>query len=543
MIATNPINMRKLHHILVVTCAILIGIPCTTIAQDTTFNQVVTVERDYQPEIEDATIIPIKPSILEVQVDPNPVIYSTYSTPLSIGINLHPLQAAKLRFTPPTPTTGRLNAAVGHHNTYLDFNYQLREINNLTANVYALHDAYWGSNTLAHTKLGGNGEYHIKKSKLYFGIEGGNAAYTMIEQKTLQALYHAQAYVGLCSQSQQLQYNIQTGYKAFFTPNLIEHQIRSHFDISWQEEQHQGGVKIYAQNNLYTSEYDLNAIHNIRIQPFYELELAKIKLHAGVNLDMNIGTEQMLSATQNISFAPSPNIQFEWYIIPDKLHLHTEIEGSIAAGTIDESMHFNRYFDIPTIAGRREAKTYIPVAANLGFVVRPLRTMLIDIYGGYSLYKNDYTMLADLTSNAIKYSYLLHDYQRGHIGAALHYHYRDIVNVKANGHYYFWKNLSENIPVYDRPNWDANLRVEVNIDQKWSIYSDNRLEGARLAYTTLQDEKLRTTIDLNIGAEYDINRWLNVYLQLGNYLHRKNPIYYGYDTQGCHFLAGMKYVF
>ena len=164
--------MRKLHHILVVTFAILIGIPCTTIAQDTTFNQVVTVERDYQPEIEDATIIPIKPSILEVQVDPNPVIYSTYSTPLSIGINLHPLQAAKLRFTPPTPTTGRLNAAVGHHNTYLDFNYQLREINNLTANVYALHDAYWGSNTLAHTKLGGNGEYHIKKSKLYFGIEG-----------------------------------------------------------------------------------------------------------------------------------------------------------------------------------------------------------------------------------------------------------------------------------------------------------------------------------------------------------------------------------
>ena len=45
------------------------------------------------------------------------------------------------------------------------------------------------------------------------------------------------------------------------------------------------------------------------------------------------------------------------------------------------------------------------------------------------------------------------------------------------------------------------------------------------------------------AAQYDINRWLNVYLQLGNYLHRKNPIYYGYYTQGCHFLAGVKYVF
>jgi hypothetical protein len=85
--------------------------------------------------------------------------------------------------------------------------------------------------------------------------------------------------------------------------------------------------------------------------------------------------------------------------------------------------------------------------------------------------------------------------------------------------------------------------VKVNIDQKWSIYSENRLEGARMAYTTMQDEQLPMTIDLNIGAEYDINRWINVYLQLGNYLNRKNPIYYGYNTQGCHFLAGFKYTF
>lgn len=152
-------------------------------------------------------------------------------------------------------------------------------------------------------------------------------------------------------------------------------------------------------------------------------------------------------------------------------------------------------------------------------------------------------MLADLNNNTIKYSYLLHNYQRGHIGAALNYHFRDIIKIKAKGHYYFWKNLSGNMPVYDRPNWDASLRIDIHIDQNWSIYSDNKLEGKRLARTTLQDEKLPMIVDLNIGAQYDINRWLNVYLQLGNYLHRKNPIYYGYYTQGCHFLAGVKYMF
>lgn len=538
--------MRNVQYILGIACALLIWLPCTIEAQDTTFNRVVTVERDYQPEIENANIIRVKPAILEVVVNPNPVIYSTYSNPLSIGFNLHPLQAAALHFTAPNPTNGILNAALGHHNTYLDFNYLIHGIPNLTTNVYAKHNAYWGSNTLAYSNIGGNGTYDFKTAQLYFGIDAGNTAYSLIGQKQLQSLYHAAAYAGIRSKQHLLQYNIQTGYKAFITPISAEHQIRTHFDMSWNEGQHQGGIKVYLQNNLYTSSsLDIKPLHNIRMQPFYELDEAKFKLHAGINLDMNIGTEQMLSANKNISFAPSPNIQFEWYAIPDKLHLHTEINGYFATGTADECMHINRYFNIAEIAAKRDAKTYVPVTANIGLNVRPIRTMLIDLYGGYSLYLHDYTMVADVdkANNTIQYSYLLHNYQRGHIGAALNYHYRDIVNVKAKGHYYFWKNLSENMLVYDRPNWDATLRVEVNIDQNWSIYSDNKLEGKRLAMTTMQVEQLPMVIDLNIGAQYDINRWLNVYLQLGNYLHRKNPIYFGYETQGCHFLAGVKYVF
>lgn len=536
--------MRHVLYILCIACALLIGLPRTISAQDTTFNRVVTIERDYQPEIENATIIRVKPSILEVEVNPNPVIYSTYSNPLSIGFNLHPLQAAALRFTAPNPTNGILDAAVGHHNTHLDFKYQIHSVPNLTADLYAKHNAYWGSNTLSHSKIGGNGVYDFDKAKLYFGIDAGNAAYSIIGQQSLQSIYHAAAHVGIYSVKQFLQYNIQTGYKAFVTPISVEHQIRSHFDMSWKEGQHQGGIKVYLQNNLYTSNtLNLKSIHNIHLQPFYELEEAKFKLHAGINLDMNIGTEQMLSANKNISFAPSPNIQFEWYAIPEKLHLHTEINGYFSTGTIDESLHINRYFNIAEIAAKRDARTYMPVDANLGLIVRPLRTMLIDIYGGYSLYLHDYTMVADVDNNTIIYSYILHNYQRGHIGAQVNYHFRDIVNVKAKGHYYFWKNLSKNMQVYDRPSWDANLRVDVHIDQNWSIYSDNKLEGKRLALTTIRDEQLPMLIDLNIGAQYDINRWLNVYLQLGNYLHRKNPIYYGYNTQGCHFLAGMKYVF
>lgn len=542
--------MRKSQYILGIACALLLGNPCATLAQDTTFNRVVVVERDYQPEINQAAIIPIQPSILQIEVNPNPVVYSTYSTPLSIGYNLHPLQAAETRFTPPTPLHGLLDGALGHHNTHFNFAYQVQEKKNMSANVYAKHDAYWGHNTLSHSKIGAQGTYHLDKVDLYARLEAGNEYYSLHGKGPAEwrSLYSASAQIGLrTNHTNHLQYRVQTGYQAFFAPDIVEHQIRSYAEVYWAEGQHQGGLKAYVQNNLYTSHNDLSLrpIHNIRLQPYYELREAKVRLQVGMNLDINVGTGKMLSTDSIVSFAPSPNIKVEWLIVPKLLNLHAEIEGGLAKGTIEEGLQTNRYFHQEEIAIRREAKAYTPVAANIGFLFHPLRTMVIDIYGGYSLYKNDYTMLAicDSTSG-ISYSYLLHNYQRGHVGASLHYHYRNMVHVKAKGNYYFWKNLTKGVEyVYDRPEWDASLRVEANINQKWSLYSDNRIEGKRLACTSLGNEELPMIIDLNLGAQYTINRWLNAYLQLGNYLHRNNSIYYGYPTQGCHFLAGIKYAF
>lgn len=146
--------MRNVQYLLGLIGVLLISNPYAIFAQDTTFNRVVTVERDYQPEIEQATIIPVQPSILQVEVDPNPVIYSTYSTPLSIGYNLHPLKAAELRFTPPTPLNGMLDGAIGYRNTHLLFGYNLIQKNKTSLDLYANHDAYWGKDALSQSAVG-----------------------------------------------------------------------------------------------------------------------------------------------------------------------------------------------------------------------------------------------------------------------------------------------------------------------------------------------------------------------------------------------------
>ena len=64
-----------------------------------------------------------------------------------------------------------------------------------------------------------------------------------------------------------------------------------------------------------------------------------------------------------------------------------------------------------------------------------------------------------------------------------------------------------------------------------------------MAATTQGDKRIQPIVSLNIGGQYAINRWLMVYAQVNDYLNRRDEIFYGYKSQGIHFLLGVKYKF
>ena len=285
--------MRKIQYLCILICVLLISCPYATFAQDTTFNRVVTVERDYQPEIESATIVPVQPSILQVEVDPNPVIYSTYSTPLSIGFNLHPLKAADLRFTPSTPLNGQLDGALGYRNTHLLFGYQLKQSNNTNLDLYANHNAYWGKDALSQSAVGLKITQQFRTVDLYFDMEGKHDYWHyLVPQNTI---WGAKANIGIVSKGHSpIQFRVQTGYQLYSPTTFpMEHQVRTIANLYWTNHRHTAGINTSVQNFFYTGnngapDLIFNTIHAIRLEPFYELNYKNIHLHAGVNLNMNI---------------------------------------------------------------------------------------------------------------------------------------------------------------------------------------------------------------------------------------------------------------
>ena len=579
--------------------------------QDSALHRSVTVERDFQPVIQAAGKIATKPAVVETNIESSQVHYSDFTAEVTPQATFNPLLSQPTRFEPGRKYNGYIRGALGHPNTLLDFGYHLDDTKNSILDVYAHHRAEWGLAALSKTNVGLNFTHTYSKCDLYFGLSGGNIFYHKyghfydysqtfgmwakndeaypkpytIGDKDKTSLWTAEVYLGVKANAKQdVQYQVQTGYMLFAKAGAVsEHQLRTKGSFDWHSAEHHVGAQLYVQNNFLQLNDALgipNSLyqksrHNFRIEPYYAYEGTRLRVHVGVNFDLNIGKgHQILSKTENVSFAPSPHINLEAQIAKQWLTIYADIEGSLGFGSLQSYMEENRYSMIH--AGIiRPCAPYTPVDAELGFHIRPHRDVLIEIHGGYAymMYEDFWIATANSTTvfeplnKPLMAGDFIHDhadnYQRGKIGGQLNYHYQDLVRVNLHGDYYIWKG---DTTVYDRPNWELGLRIDGRINKNWSLYSDNRFAGKRLALATDGEHWLAPTIDLNLGLQYDM--WvgkvknestkgktnnnalrpepqpnLTLFFQLNNWLHRKNEIYYGYRSQGINFLLGATYRF
>lgn len=579
--------------------------------QDSALHRSVTVERDFQPVIQAAGKIATKPAVVETKIESSQVHYSDFTAEVTPQATFNPLLSQPTRFEPGRKYNGYIRGALGHPNTLLDFGYHLDDTKNSILDVYAHHRAEWGLAALSKTNVGLNFTHTYSKCDLYFGLSGGNIFYHKYghfydysqtfgmwakndeaypkpytigdEDKT--SLWTAEVYLGVKANAKQdVQYQVQTGYMLFAKAGAVsEHQLRTKGSFDWHSAEHHVGAQLYVQNNFVQLNDALgipNSLyqksrHNFRIEPYYAYEGTRLRVHVGVNFDLNIGKgHQILSKTENVSFAPSPHINLEAQIAKQWLTIYADIKGSLGFGSLQSYMEENRYSMIH--AGIiRPCAPYTPVDAELGFHIRPHRDVLIEIHGGYAymMYEDFWIATANSTTvfeplnKPLMAGDFIHDhadnYQRGKIGGQLNYHYQDLVRVNLHGDYYIWKG---DTTVYDRPNWELGLRIDGRINKNWSLYSDNHFAGKRLALATDGEHWLAPTIDLNLGLQYDM--WvgkvknestkgktnnnslrpkpqpnLTLFFQLNNWLHRKNEIYYGYRSQGINFLLGATYRF
>ena len=591
--------MKRLIYIGLISLAAV-----NVVAQDTVLNRSVVVEREFQPIIQSAGKVDARPQAVETEVPEVEVNYSDYTSgDVAPTANLNPLLSQPTRFTQPKPLHGWIRGAVGHPRTLFDFAYKYDDGHSNSLDLFVNHDAMWGRRTLSQSDFGfrfmhryqaldvycgvkGEQDFYTKYGRYYDGTDGYNKLggltikrFGDLQPEDKQSQWRARVYVGVKSNPKEdVQYQAEVGYQVLDVPGIaVEHQVRSEAKVfgKLRDDRHSLGFRFFMQNNMYTVDTAMfahriyNSRHNLRMEPFYEYNGNRVLAHIGVNLDLNIGKGQMLSGNENISFAPSPNIRFEAQLAPKWATIYGKAIGSFGFGSLQSYLEGNRYMEVIPCVTSKSPASYKPVDAELGFHFRPHKNLLLEIHGGYAYFKNSKSYVAFLEPFVMDenhqilpgtFSDFVSDYHRAKVGAKVFYHYRDIIQIHLSGDYFYWKlqnitpkarleDVTKDITltpgrVYDRPDWEIKLRIDGRIDEHWSLYSDNSFAGTRWAITTGNEVHLPALIDMNLGAQYE---WpelhLALFVQLNNYICRRNHTLYGYQSQLINGVVGVSWRF
>ncbi len=586
------------------TTIVLLVTAALSYAQDTVLNRSVVVERDYQPIIQSAGKVNVSPQAVQTDLPEAQVEYSEYVAPSSNRSHeVSSLLSQPTRFSQPEPLHGWLRGAIGHPLTLFNFSYDVKDDKRNSLHLYANHNGQWGRRTLSETDLGFRFVHAMPKLSFYCGVKGENLFYTKygryydgtdgynsnrgltvgsfadFKPEDKQSQWRGRIFFGLESNPKEnVQYKAEVGYQVLVVPSIAtEHQLRTMLNLNARlpNERHRLGINLYMQNNFYTVDTALiptnryNDRHNLRMEPFYAYHGKRFMIHAGVNLDLNIGKGQLLSNNKDISFAPSPNVRFEAQLAPKWVTLYGKAVGKFGFASLQSYLQSNRYMEVIPCVTSHSVASYTPIDAEIGFHLKPHKNLLLEVHGGYAYFMNSKSYVAFLTPYSMSpthqilpgtFSDFRSDYQRFKIGGQLFYHYRDIISIHLSGDYFAWKiqkltpkasleDLKQEISlvegrVYDRPDWAISLRIDGRIDEHWTLYSDNHFEGTRWAITTAGEVKLPALIDMNLGAQYEFTKLhLAVFLQLNNIICRRNHTLYGYQSYLINGLAGVSWKF
>lgn len=533
---------------------------------DSVVDQQITLERDFQPVIQDAGKIFSLPQQAEQEkTRQQSVQYSDFSKLLSTGYNVNQLTYADSRFyTRNEPYKGFLRAQLGFPMAAADFYYKMDEMDKVNFDVHLNHLSQWdkftanGAGILANTGFGFDVDVLFGNSAFNIGFDAKNQVSNRYYKGTY---WNFDAHIGIHSMpASTVKYKVQTGYAGFtaknsmtdsiapiidITPSVLDHRIKSIVQVEWDGDAHHVGLDVLINDHFYSTgdtTLTLTNFHTFHFEPYYEFLGNRFDIHAGVNLDLSLNKGRL--------FAASPNVRFEARVVPEWLAIYGGAVGNYRVRNLSDDIAANRYINLYN-AVADTANTYTIADGFLGLKFRPHHDILFKIYAHYIYTLDDRYYFTDGFSH--QFRSFASNSSEWKIGGSIHYHYRDIATLDIDG-FYSLHHINKELltEVIDRPAWQLQLDLRVKLDKKkrWTLISENYLIGKRTAAIAdlagFHYQTLKPIIDLNLGLEYAIDRNFAVSLRLNDYIHWssfKNEILYGYTSQGGNILAGISWTF
>lgn len=592
----------KLKFLIIIVLSFCFSEFCVAQTNDSIIKKSVTVERDFVPEIQSAGKIETAPSIVQPQKTVLDAVYSDFSSPLSLGGNVHPLSAATLLYAHSTDNRpGFARLAVGFYpNSVADFSYPLidrsdmrldavikqrgvyNEQYSMTTTAQLAFDKYFENLTFF---AGLNGGYQGIR---YYGMNYNENAeeldfYRLIkidpkvtytetdftpigrlpetvyikdldEATKFAHFWRIGANLGIRSaeNAENWRYLERLKYGFFHnTAGVTEHFVNTSAQLSFIFNENRIGIDAELYNAFYNSKQEINFYKKyglIVLSPYFEFNQLE-------NFDIRLGILAAVPFAGEKGLKFAPDVRLEWKPLPEMLKVYAGLTGKYKVNSMNDIFYENPYL-MPDV---RVRDTYTPMEFYAGILFKPVTGLLFDIFADYSITNNAYFFINKSYNNP-QGNVWHSDYPQALpvADSVIFSNHFDVLYDHSNllilggrvaytfqdkfnfdiSGKYFTGPLKTQAFPWQQPEFDFNFNVSYRVVRDVNISFTGYYQSGMMAKLGSFAVKMKNRLDLNLGASYTYSEWLTFFLAGNNLFNSKYDIYFGYEVQGINAMIG-----
>lgn len=560
-------------------------------------NREMTLEREYDPTVQDANKVNTLPVVKEPTVKKAAIDYASFTIPAEPDKEIGLLPSGNIM------TEMQYNKRRGYFNfgagTYLNLNgdlgYHILSTEKDKLNIFYSHRStngkvkYIDSDEKIKAKLndnlgGINFKHEFEKMALSLGAKYGYTGFNYyglpIIHPVLSSRPEADRETNQVNQSIRVNAGVESKEGAPFgylldidytnfshkyglrkeADGITEHTIGAKFDLNaaFGGNQKIGlGGKIDVFNYAYPElllipvalgsssyrEYKAEFANHAEatLSPYYTI--------TGDSWNVKLGVNAMFITGDNSKIFASPNVSAD-VEVADKTVLYGIATGSMNSNSAFELSQENRYIN-PSVEAL-PTRTWLD--ATIGIKSAVLPGFWFDIFGGYKVMNdaaffvpfNGYNENGDFgnVSSAFQMDANLF---RG--GVSLKYAYQQLFDISLKAVYNAWGgditksystggNTFKYAP-YGKPEMEINAGIEIKPVNRLSMLFDYYLATGRKTLLFDGPHTMKNINELNLTSSYAFNDTFGVYIKLNNLLFQKYEVLYGYPLQSFSAMVGV----
>ncbi len=569
---------------------------------DNKLQREMVLEKEFTPMVRDASKINVLPQVESPQINKTAVRYSAWATPVVPVNGFNPLPAADYDTSYPFSTKrGYFNFSGGNYlnlkgnlgykfldtakdefGMWLQHNSTNGKVKNVDAdgksklkrndnrlNLYYKHN-------FASVSFLLNAGYQFNSFN-YYGVPVVSSSvvddiYTWFPQNKLadfnknQTAQQFGGRLGIVSHDDlDLQYKALVGFNRYANKlgyyygedGAAENHVHSEFALSSAfNEKYRIGADV-EMDNLFYSDGGRDNYTNIALNPYFNINNESFKVRLGLTADVAFNQGKTLSF--------SPDVRMNWEFA-ESVFLFSDIVGGKTLNTYARLSESNIYVN-PSLLPK---DSHTPIDATIGLRSNYFSGFWFEVFGGYKMIDDDalgYRLLDGnafptedrylLSRNAISYQNMKTSCWNA--GVAMKYKYEDwldvAVKLKKNG----WDLRKGDGDVFDRPDFEANAGVTFKLANGLAFNLDYYLATGRkykdvftltpfddnastidpIPFTGTKIGSLKDIHSLSLGANYEINKTVNVFVNLNNLMFQKYDLWHGMAAQGFNAMGGV----